>query len=81
MLGTGGDIDTGAMYLRAFLRINSDWSRGIGLRITKAEKASLALTKFLKSKLLKKKTKKQNKTIYSENKSYTNLWLQSVDYN
>jgi hypothetical protein len=39
------------------LNIKNDWSREIRIRITKAEKAAFALSKFLKSKLFSKKTK------------------------
>lgn len=44
-------------YLRVMLSIKNDWSREIGIRITKAERAAFALSKFLKSKLFSKKTK------------------------
>jgi hypothetical protein len=39
------------------LNVKNDWSREIGIRITKAERAAFALSKFLKSKLFLKKTK------------------------
>jgi len=44
-------------YLGVMLSVKNDWSREIGIRITKAEKAAFALSKFLKSKLFLKKTK------------------------
>ena len=44
-------------YLGAMLSVRNDWSREIGIRITKAERAAFALNKFLKSKLFSKKTK------------------------
>ncbi|KAL4091440.1 hypothetical protein QTP88_026132 [Uroleucon formosanum] len=44
-------------YLGALLRTKNDWSREIGARIAKAERAFFALSKFFKSKALSKKTK------------------------
>jgi len=38
------------------LRAKNDWSKEIGVRISKAERAAFALNKFLKSKLVSKKT-------------------------
>jgi len=43
-------------YLGGMLCVKNDWSREIGIRITKAERAALALSKLLKSKLFSKKT-------------------------
>lgn len=43
-------------YLGAELSSKNDWLREIGVRITKAESDSFALSKFLKSKLFSKKT-------------------------
>lgn len=37
-------------YLGVMLSVKNDWSREIGMRITKAERAAFALSKFLKSK-------------------------------
>ncbi|CAI6360223.1 unnamed protein product [Macrosiphum euphorbiae] len=45
-------------YLGAMLSVKNDWSREIGIRITKAEGAPIAL---LKSKLFSKKTRPTSK--------------------
>jgi hypothetical protein len=42
-------------YLGAMLSIKNYWSREIGIRISKAERAAFALSKFLKSKVFSKK--------------------------
>jgi len=42
-------------YLGVQLSTKNDWSREIGVRIEKAGRASFALSKFLKSKILKNK--------------------------
>jgi sorting nexin-29 len=44
-------------YLGATLSTKNDWSKEISIRINKAQKASYALTKFLTSKMLSRKTK------------------------
>ena len=44
-------------YLGVCINTKNDWSQEIGLRIIKAGKASFALSKFFKSKMLSKKTK------------------------
>ncbi|KAL4142816.1 hypothetical protein QTP88_005213 [Uroleucon formosanum] len=44
-------------YLGVLLSTKNDWSREIGSRITKAERAFFALLKFFKSKLFSKRTK------------------------
>jgi hypothetical protein len=44
-------------YLGSMLSVKNYWSREIGIRIAKAERASFALSKFLKSKCFSKKTK------------------------
>ncbi|VVC34371.1 Endonuclease/exonuclease/phosphatase,Reverse transcriptase domain [Cinara cedri] len=44
-------------YLGVCVNTKNDWSQEIGLRIMKVEKASFALSKFFKSKMLSKKTK------------------------
>ncbi|KAF0768006.1 MICOS complex subunit Mic60-like [Aphis craccivora] len=44
-------------YLGTILSMKNDWSREIGSRITKSERAYFALLKFFKSKLFSKRTK------------------------
>ncbi|KAL4090626.1 hypothetical protein QTP88_025425 [Uroleucon formosanum] len=44
-------------YLGVMLSAKNDWSREIGVRIAKTERAAFALNKFFKSKLFSKKTK------------------------
>lgn len=66
LLGEEDINDTGSLsfekfnefcYLGAILSKNNDWNREISVRITKAEKVAFALNKFLKLKVLSKKTK------------------------
>jgi hypothetical protein len=58
-------------YLGAILNIKNDWSKEIGIRITKVERAAFALSQFLKSKLFSKKTK--DKVVHGYNKAHVNL--------
>uniref|UniRef100_A0A2S2QB70 Uncharacterized transposon-derived protein F52C9.6 n=1 Tax=Sipha flava TaxID=143950 RepID=A0A2S2QB70_9HEMI len=44
-------------YLSAILSTKNDWAKGIGIRISKAEKTFFALTKLFRSKCLSRKTK------------------------
>jgi len=44
-------------YLGVMLSVKNDWSREIGIRITKADRAAFALSKFLKVILKEKKGK------------------------
>lgn len=44
-------------YLGVLLSTKNDWSRDIGARIAKEERASFALSKFFKTKALSKKPK------------------------
>lgn len=46
-------------YVGAILSTKNDWAKKISLRIIKTEKASFALRKFMKSKVISKKTPKQ----------------------
>jgi len=44
-------------YLSAILSTRNDWSKEINIRINKAEKTFYALTKFLHSKMLSRRSK------------------------
>jgi len=44
-------------YLGATLSTKDDWAKEISIRINKAQKAFYALTKFLISKMMSRKTK------------------------
>jgi len=66
LLEDGDNPNTGSLtfekvdefrYLGAMMSAKNDWSKEIGVRIAKAERAAFALNKFLKSKLFSKKTK------------------------
>jgi len=44
-------------YLSVCINTTNDWSQEIGIKIVKSGRASFALSKFLKSKILSKKNK------------------------
>ncbi|KAE9523129.1 hypothetical protein AGLY_016470 [Aphis glycines] len=54
---TAQALEQAASKVGAMLSAKNDWSKEIGVRIAKAERAAFALNKFLKSKLFSKKTK------------------------
>jgi len=54
-------------YLGVLLRTKNDWSREVSVRIAKTERASFALSEFLKSRVLSKKTKLRLYTLINGN--------------
>lgn len=46
-------------YLRSTLGVKNDWSKKIGIKIAKAERASFARSKFLKLNCFSKKKQRQ----------------------